>query len=112
MAAHEAPADPPQRSRAALLWAVAGSAGLLCSLALASGGGAEPRASGLLSRAAAGMTVQRSIRFQTGRPQALETKSGGFDWAPFSNTDTYNPSWFPDITHNATNSTPSFPPTP
>ena len=74
MAAHEA-ADPPQRSRAALLWAVAGSAGLLAVAGFLSdeGAGSGPRASGLLSRAAAGMTAQRSIRFQAGRPQALET---------------------------------------
>ena len=112
MAVHEA----PQRSRAALLWAVAGSAGLLALAGVLSdkGGVAGPKASGMLSRATAGMTSQLSKRFQARRPQELETtnKGDGFEWAPFSNTDTFNPSWFPDITKNATNSTLSPPPTP
>jgi len=77
---HEVPDDPPPRSRASILWAVAGSAGLLALAGSISGeveGG--PRASGLLSRAAAGMAAQRGIRFQAGPAQALEMWDAEFN---------------------------------
>ena len=75
-----------QRSRRALLWAVAGSAGLLAlagtiggDAGLAQGGGAGPRASEMLSRAAGLMAAQRGILYQTGRPVSLETWDADFN---------------------------------
>ena len=84
MPMHEVPEDPPPRSRAALLWAVAGSAGLLALAGVISGEvdreiAAGPRTSGLLSRAAAGMAAQRGIRFQAGPAQALEIWDAEFN---------------------------------